>query len=133
MCSSDLGMGFGTPALKYFPVEDVNKIPSLPYVLGSHNSYVYLFGRLGIVYLLLTVFIYLVVIREYFKHKLYYTNNNQLLVFLSFFAISIIALFNTVLESPIYASAYWLILGFTARCISERQRSMNRNEDTLHT
>ena len=127
------GMGFGTPALKYFPVEDVNKIPSLPYVLGSHNSYVYLFGRLGIVYLLLTVFIYLVVIREYFKHKLYYTNNNQLLVFLSFFAISIIALFNTVLESPIYASAYWLILGFTARCISERQRSMNRNEDTLHT
>ena len=127
------GMGFGTPALKYFPVEDIYKIPSLPYVLGSHNSFIYLFGRLGIVYVFLSGVIYLVVIREYFKHKEYYTSNNQLLVFLSFFAISIIALFNTVLESPIYASAYWLVLGFTARCISERQRSMKRNEDTLHT
>ena len=127
------GLGFGTPALKYFPVEDLNKIPSLPYVLGSHNSFIYLFGRLGIVYVILAGLIYWVVFWEYFKKRQYYVANNQLLIFLSFFAISVIALFNTVLESPVYAAGYWLLLGFTARCIADRQRSINKNEDSLHT
>jgi hypothetical protein len=116
------GLGFGTPMIKYFPVEDASKIPSLPYVLGGHNSFVYLFGRLGLIYLLLAGLIYQVIIREYFFHKAYYIRNNRELVFLSFFAISIIALFNTVLESPIYAAGYWLILGFVARSISDRKR-----------
>ncbi len=116
------GLGFGTPALKYFPVEDISKIPTLPYVLGGHNSFVYLFGRLGIVYVVLMAIMYMVIFKEYFRNKDYYIANNQELVFLSFFSISVIALFNTVLESPIYASAYWLILGFTARCISDRKK-----------
>src|SRR6202035_2377594 len=38
------GLGFGTPVLKYYPVEDYSKLQTLPYVLGSHNSFVYLFG-----------------------------------------------------------------------------------------
>ncbi len=127
------GLGFGTPALKYFPVEDVNKIPSLPYVLGSHNSYIYLFGRLGIVFVILAVLIYWVVFWEYFKKRQYYVANNQLLIFLSFFAISVIALFNTVMESPVYAAGYWLLLGFTARSIADRQRSIRKNENSIHT
>jgi O-Antigen ligase len=127
------GLGFGTPALQYYPVEEARKIPSLPYVLGAHNSYVYLFGRLGLAYLLLAGLIYWVIIKEYFKFKRYYVANNQELIFLSFFAISIIALFNTVLESPVYAAGYWLLLGFTARCISDRKRSRSKNEDTIHT
>ena len=88
---------------------------------------------MGIVYVLLAALMYWVVIREFFHHRQHYVANNQLLIFLSFFAISIIALFNTVLESPIYAAGYWLILGFTARCIAERLRLTNRNEDTFHT
>ena len=131
--SNIFGLGFGTPALKYYPVEDLNKIPSLPYVLGAHNSYIYLFGRLGIVYVILAAAIYWVVCWEYFKKRKYYLANNQLLIFLSFFAISVIALFNTVLESPVYAAGYWLLLGFTGRCIADRKRSINRNEDSLHT
>jgi len=121
-----LGLGFGTPALKYFPVEDINKIPSLPYVLGSHNSFIYLFGRLGIVFIILAVLIYWVVFWEYFKKRQYYVANNQLLIFLSFFAISVIALFNTVLESPVYAAGYWLLLGLTARCIADRKSKLKR-------
>jgi len=126
------GLGFGTPVLKYFPVEENSKVYSLPYVLGGHNSYVYLFGRLGLVYVVLAALMYLVIIKEYFIHKAYYIANNRELIFLSFFAISIIALFNTVLESPVYAAGYWLILGFIAGCITERKRS-TRNESSIHT
>jgi hypothetical protein len=114
------GLGFGTRALNYYPIEDISKLASLPYVLGAHNSFVYLFGRLGIFYVLLIIPVYICVFREYFYHKAYYSANNQVLIFWSFFAITIIAAFNPTLESPIYSGAYWLLLGFTARCIRNR-------------
>jgi O-Antigen ligase len=117
------GLGFGTPVLKYYPVEDYNKLHTLPYVLGGHNSYVYLFARLGIVYLVLTLYIYVAVFKEYFYYKAWYRSNNLLLVFWSFFTVTMIALFNPVLESPIYASAYWMLLGFTARAIYNRRNA----------
>ncbi|HEY4149911.1 MAG TPA: hypothetical protein VGM41_13320 [Chitinophagaceae bacterium] len=115
------GIGFGTPALRYFPVEDFTKIPTLPYVLGAHNSFVYLFGRLGILYVLIIANVYRCIFKEYFYYKRYYYSNNQIMLFWSFLAITGIALFNPTLESPIYASAYWLILGFTARAIHQRK------------
>ena len=115
------GLGFGTPALRYYPVEDYAKLHTLPYVLGGHNSYIYLFARLGLVYLFITLYIYGIVFKEYFYHKKYYFANNRVLIFWSFFTMSIIALFNPALESPIYASAYWLLLGFTARSIYDRK------------
>lgn len=117
------GLGFGTPALRYYPVEDYDKLHTLPYVLGGHNSYVYLFARLGIVYVLLTLYIYSAIFREYFYHRQWYRSNNTILVFWSFFTISMIALFNPALESPIYASAYWMLLGFTARAIYNRRNA----------
>lgn len=120
--SNIFGVGFGTPLFKYYPVEDYNKLASLPYVIGAHNSFVYLFGRLGLVYLLLLVPMYIGIFREYFSHKVYYYSNNQLLIFFSFFAITIIAVFNPTLESPIYASAYWMLLGFVARAIYNRKQ-----------
>jgi hypothetical protein len=125
------GMGFGTPVLKYYPVEDYNKLETLPYVLGGHNSYIYLFARLGIVYLLLTLIMYITIFKEYFYHRAYYFANNQALVFWSFFAITVIAMFNPVLESPIYASAYWMLLGFTARAIYNRKRHYETDENLV--
>ena len=122
------GLGFGTPALKYYPVEDYTKLDTLPYLLGSHNSYVYLFGRLGIVYLLLIVPIYLCIFREYFYFKSYYSSNRQILLFWSFFAITIIASFNPTLESPIYAGAYWLLMGFIARGIHNRRLTVQNSK-----
>lgn len=116
-----LGLGFGTPMMKYFPVQDYSKIPSLPYVIGAHNSFVYLFGRLGIVYLFLMCIIYRAIFKDYFYHKTYYYFNKSILIFWSFFAITIIALFNPVLESPIFSGVYWLILGLVARCIIKRK------------
>lgn len=117
------GIGFGTRMLNYFPIEDYRKLKTLPYVMGGHNSFIYLFGRLGIVFLLIMVVIYTKVFREYFYFKDYYYSNNKIFVFWSFFAITIIALFNPVLESPLFASAYWLLLGFISRCIYNRKTS----------
>lgn len=118
--SNIFGIGFGTPMFKYFPVEDFAKINSLPYVLGAHNSYVYLFGRLGICYVILAFFIYRTVFKEYFAQKNYYYISNEIFLFWSFFAVSIIALLNPVLESPIFAAGYWLILGLLAAAIHKR-------------
>jgi hypothetical protein len=115
------GIGFGTPAVAYYPVADFSKLDTLPYVLGAHNSFIYLFGRLGIVYLLLIVPVHVIIFKEYFFHKFYYRNNNGILLFYSFFAISMITLFNPTLESPIFAAGYWLVLGLLARCIYFRQ------------
>jgi hypothetical protein len=124
------GIGFGTPALKYFPVEDYSKLETLPYLLGSHNSFVYLFGRLGLVWVFLIVPIYRCIFREYFYHKTYYYANRQIGLFWSFFAITVIATFNPTLESPIYSGAYWLLLGFVARCINIRRTSVRQTSAT---
>ncbi len=128
------GIGLGTPMMKYYPIEDFSKLASLPYVLGAHNSFIYLFGRLGIIYVVLTMVMYTDIFKEYFRHKLYYYANNGILLFWSFFAITVIALFNPALESPIYASAYWMLLGFTARLIYNRKKEYKqRFEDSIYT
>lgn len=121
------GIGFGTPMMKYFPVEDYSKLKTLPYVIGAHNSFIYLFGRLGLVYLIIIGYIYRVIFKEYFYHKQYYYKNAQVQIFWSFFALTITALFNPSLESPIYAAGYWMVLGFLAKAIQERRFVHDQN------
>jgi hypothetical protein len=117
------GIGFGTPMLKAYPIDDYSKLATLPYVMGGHNSFIYLFGRLGIPFLVLITLIYITIFKEYFYHKQYYYSTNQIFIFWSFFAITVMALFNPILESPLFASAYWLLLGFISRCIYNRKTS----------
>ena len=116
-----LGIGFGTPMLQAYPIDDYSKLATLPYVMGGHNSFIYLFGRLGIPFLLLITLIYITVFKEYFYHRQYHYSTNQILVFWSFFAITVMAFFNPILESPLFASGYWMLLGFIARCINNRK------------
>lgn len=130
------GLGFGTPVMTYYPVENIDKLASLPYVLGAHNSFVYLFGRLGILFILLIIPVYAVVFREYFRYRSYWYAGREILIFWSFFAVSMIALFNPVLESPVYASGYWLILGLVSRCIYNRRSfafNPSLRADIVHT
>lgn len=129
-----IGIGFGTPAIMYYPIADFSKLDSLPYVLGAHNSFIYLFSRLGIFYLLIIIPIYSIVFKEYFYQKKYYRNNNEILIFYSFFAITIISLFNPTLESPIFAGGYWLVLGFVARSIYNRKAALKiKVENTVYS
>jgi hypothetical protein len=125
------GAGFGTPILKYYPIEDYKKLSTLPYVMGGHNSFIYLFGRLGLLYLLIMIPIYITLFREYFYFKQYYYNNNQVLIFWSFFSITVMAFFNPILESPVFASGYWMLLGLLARCIYNRRSSVKKLSTTL--
>lgn len=127
------GLGFGTPALRYYPVEDTAKLHTLPYVLGAHNAFVYLFARLGLPYLLFTFLIYRRIFREYFYNKAWYVANNQVLIFWSFFAASVIAVFNPFLETPLFAGGYWLLLGFIARAIHNRHKNITPYENPVHS
>jgi hypothetical protein len=117
------GLGFGTPLFRYFPVDEIEKLDTLPYVMGAHNSFFYLFARLGLLYVLVFLGMYRLIFKEYFFNKRYYYYSGGILLFWSFFAITVIASFNPVLESPVYASAYWLILGFLAKAIAERKQT----------
>jgi hypothetical protein len=68
------------------------------------------------------------VFKEYFYFKTYYYNSGSVLLFWCFFAISMIAFFNPVLESPIYASCYWLFLGFLAKAILTRKNHLEEKQ-----
>lgn len=122
--SNLLGIGFGTPMFEYYPVEDISKVDSLPYVLGAHNSYIYLFGRLGLVYILLLIAIYTLIFKEYFTFTNYYYHSGEIAIFWSFFASSIVALLNPALESPIFAAGYWFMLGLLAATIYKHHNSI---------
>lgn len=119
--SNIIGLGFGTPLFRFYPVYEIEKLSTLPYVMGAHNSFVYLFARMGILYALIAFAMYRIIFKEYFYYKSFYYQNRSVLFFWSFFAITIIAFFNPVLESPIYASAYWLLLGFLSKAIAVRK------------
>ena len=126
-----VGIGFGTPMLTAYPIDDYSKLATLPYVMGGHNSFIYLFGRLGVPFLVLITLIYIIVFKEYFYHKHYYYSTSQVFVFWSFFAITIMAIFNPILESPLFASGYWMLLGFIARCICNRKLIENKSMPVL--
>jgi len=116
-----LGIGFSTHALRYFPIEDYTKLDTLPYVIGAHNSFIYLFTRLGLPYVFIVVYLYASVFKEYYYNRAFYRQSYGVIYFYGFFAVSVIAFFNPVLETPIYASAYYILLGFLARQIEQKR------------
>jgi hypothetical protein len=120
-----VGIGMGTPLLYYMPGHDTTESAFDDehdiHVMGVHNSFLTLFVRLGVPFLFILLYIYIVIFKDYYSWRHYYQANNFILLFLSFFTISVIGLFNLVLESPIYASLYWILLGFVARAIEFRK------------
>jgi hypothetical protein len=123
-----LGIGLGTPLLDYIPGQDTafsNYDDEYDiHVMGSHNTYLTVAARLGLLFPVLLVLIYRRVFREFYRWFGYYNYRRNLLIFISFFTVSIIGLFNLLLESPIYASLYWMLLGFVAKAIEVRKAEM---------
>jgi len=120
------GLGFGTPLLKYKPnaktVESDHHDEHDAHVIGVHNTYITLFARLGILVLLFFYVVYTFVLKEFYYFRSFYQKSQDYTIFLAFFTISIIGLFNLVLESPIYAGLYWFLLGLLAKAIFERRK-----------
>jgi O-antigen ligase len=120
-----LGIGFGTPILEY--KEKRNSADSDyddehdAHVIGMHNTYITLFVRLGIFYLFIIILIFNCVFKEFYRYRNYYFQVNQIRIFLFFFSVAIIGLFNLIKESPIGASLFWVSLGFVAKAIENRK------------
>jgi len=113
------GIGFGSkmfligssPEFIYFYNENSALINDREYTLGLHNSFLYILIRFGIVGLFFVVLMYINIFYRFFKSYAHSKDNLDLAIFLSFVLISISASFNVVLESPLYASTYWIIAG----------------------
>ncbi len=134
-----LGKGFGTPMFAYnnnmlttyyvgmHADYGKHKPEYETHVSGLHNTYLTLVLRLGMPYLLIFFATYFYIFRNFYKNKIVYGQQGQIPIFLGFFAISIIGLFNLSLESPIYASLYWVSMGFVAKVISQAHNEPNKN------
>lgn len=124
-----LGSGVGTPLLPYLENINTTGLPFndeyIAHVIGTHNTFVTVLARFGIVSLLLLALIYRSVFREFFKYKQYYIQNkNDLGLFLGFLTLTAVGLFNLVIESPTIAGLFWVSLGFVSRAIQHRQQTI---------
>ena len=110
------GIGFGTPLFDIsspeynFVVQANPDDDHLPYVHGPHNSFMYIFARSGIFGFILCSLIPFLLFRFYFLNKLFLSNYSYA-VALAFLFICVASLFNVILESPLYASVYWIFAG----------------------
>lgn len=114
-----VGIGFGTPLFdsKYLHLTTNENKELLAYVLGSHNSYITLFARLGIGYVILMGILNYFIFKKYYFYKKLKMDKEQIIIYMSFVAITVCAMLNVVLESPIHSSLYWIIIGLLARSI----------------
>ena len=92
--------------------------------MGAHNSFVYVFARLGIGFVAAIGIIYHEVMKSFFRIKSFARERRELLLFYSFFAVTFIAVFNPALESPIYAVGYWTILGLLSGAIQHVKKEV---------
>ena len=113
------GIGFGTPLFhlgdvpSFITTDDGSRFTE--YTLGTHNSFFFISLRLGLVGLVTTIIIHC----QLFAHAIKALKANQgvqcngiilsLILACAMFVNS--ALFNVVLESPLYAGNYWFTLG----------------------
>jgi hypothetical protein len=127
--SNIIGKGFGTPLFPYQPGVSTVRADGddeyVSHVTGAHNTYITLFSRLGIGFALIFILMYRSIFREFFIYFKYYNRQRLIFIFMAFLSLSIIGLFNLVLESPIFASMYWILLGFISKAITLRIREMN--------
>jgi len=120
------GLGYGTPLIEYKKGYDTAQSnhddEHDAHVIGVHNTYLTTAVRLGVFYLFILYAIYHNAFKEYYKYRRYYIYTQDVLFMLGFFAVSIIGIFNLVIESPTVAALYWTFLGFVAKIIYNRKR-----------
>ncbi|HEX4957474.1 MAG TPA: hypothetical protein VFV46_04800 [Lacibacter sp.] len=116
-----IGYGFGTPVVFHFPILDIDKLATLPYVIGAHNTFVTLFCRLGILFIINIILLYTYIFKEYFQFRRHYEKSYDIFLFYSFFAFFILCFFNPALETPLHSGGYWLILGLLSAAIKKRK------------
>jgi hypothetical protein len=123
-----LGIGFGTKLYNYNnPMLqgwlDVNLDNDyMEYILGPHNSLIFLFTRTG----LLGLVSFLLVLSSFAKYFFKHININRKYMYV-YIAINIIMLFNVVLESPFFSIHYWTTLGLAFGYLNKEKRMLTMN------
>lgn len=121
------GIGLGTPI---FDPNDpasafiVNSEPNAlhrPYTLGLHNSFITIFVRFGVIGIFLLCLIFFKALQNLARIK---DLQSEALI-LTLVMLAIAALFNVVLESPLYSGLFWSILGI---CYAKANKSEARNK-----
>ncbi|MCA4962037.1 O-antigen ligase family protein [Pseudomonas sp. Y24-6] len=130
------GIGFATPLF------DLANIPSFvttddgsrftEYTLGTHNSFFFILLRLGTVGLILTTLIHCQLFARAIKslrtNQDKITNGITLSLILASAMFVNSALFNVVLESPLYAGNYWFTMGLMYQFSSRTLAKINNNQ-----
>ena len=128
------GIGFGTPlfhladAPKFITADDGSRFTE--YTLGTHNSFFFISLRLGLIGLATTILIHCQLFARAIKalkineDRKYNGVMLSLILACALFVNS--ALFNVVLESPLYAGNYWFTLGLMYQFSSRTWARFNR-------
>jgi O-antigen ligase len=102
----ELGSRFGT-VLGY---GTAGRDPLLEYTLGTHNSFIYILVRMGLVGFVLFFLISFHLIKSFMvlprDRKV-----EKMPFFFAFVLISFSAIFNVILETPLYGATYWVLTG----------------------
>ncbi len=126
-----VGIGFGTPLIPYRKGEKTTESNRYDehdaHVTGAHNTFITLFTRMGLPFLVLILYLYNTVLKEYFRYRRYYTEKNLNQYFWSFFILTIVGFFNLLLETPTLAANYWIVFGFIAGMIEQHRRLLQQN------
>lgn len=114
-----LGIGFGTKLFDptavsaQFIVAATPDDPDLPYVHGPHNSFIYILTRTGIVGLVLFVMPLAIILKNSFTVWKHPDAFFLRVCTISLLYLLVSALFNVIVESPLYSGIYWTMLGVT--------------------
>ena len=124
-----IGIGFGTPLIYYktgaHTADSPHKDEYNAHVTGCHNTYLTLFVRLGIPFIVFIFVIYYKVMDFYYSKRKLIREKNEEGIFWAFFIVTIIGLFNLFLETATAASIYWILLGFISKIIYNSTKEIN--------
>ena len=112
------GIGLGTPLFSvdfiynHLQMWDPFKNDEyVVYTLGSHNSFLTVLARFGVIGLMPFIILYWKLIRDFINEKYNIGRNRVFFFYYAFFIVTANSLLNVVLESPLQASLYWITLG----------------------
>lgn len=128
------GIGFGTPlfnlasAPSFITADDGSRFTE--YTLGTHNSFFFISLRLGSIGLLLIALIHYRLFSRAIKSLRNDQDKLSKGVTVSLILANILfvnsALFNVILESPLYASNYWFTLGLMYQFSSRAMAGLSK-------
>ena len=123
-----IGVGIGTLLFPYPmlvpPPADPSYMSIHMYIIGAHNSFISFFGRFGLLYIFLHLYIYKEILHEFSLYRVFYQDQGKYNYFLIFIACSVMAFFNPTLLTPMHAVFYWISLGLVVGSINFRMQSM---------